>query len=334
MNWEDSIKELENLTPQTISSVNSVTADILHGSMWGLNHRYTNVSTCLSNDWDKMICYSLDRLRGLIDLPDISFKSRKIYRCRIGYGTYGWKYDADIIKEALRHGVSVIDTAEGYGYGKVEAELGKVLSGVPYENVASKVSRNHMSPKALPAAASRSVTKLQRPVHYQIHFPNDKYSEKELGISLVRLRQQRCILSIGLGNCSVDMIEAMQRFLSDFSGDIIRSVQVRYSLIDRRIETCLLPYCQKRGIVVLAYSPLGQSFHKLHKPVLDRIAKKHNCTPSQVALGWLLNKRGVIPIPRTNNIKHLQENMKANGVFLTKEDMDILNSEYPISIFN
>jgi diketogulonate reductase-like aldo/keto reductase len=307
------------------------TADTLHGSMWGLNYRYTTVNDCLKKDRQRMIDYSICRVKSLLDLSDIGCRPRPLPSFSVGLGTYGWKYDYRIIEMAADLGVSLIDTAEGYGYGRVETELGKTICKL--ENpvvVSTKIRRDHMSQLAFRSAVDRSIGKLGISPHLQIHFPNESYSNETLGKILVDLRRSGKISSFGLGNCSVDMIESMQRFLSDYSGDVIQSVQVSYSLLDRRIESCLLPYCQARGIIVIAYSPLGQDFKKMNKPVLTEIAKRHDATTSQVALAWILRMPGVVPIPRTNDLDHLRINMEAAKLILSQEDIDELDEHYPM----
>jgi len=144
----------------------------------------------------------------------------------------------------------------------------------------------------------------------------------------VSLRRAGIIVSIGLGNCSIDMIESMQSFLSDYSGDVVWSVQVKYNLIDRRIEKILLPYCQLRGILVIAYSPLGQKFSKLRRPILDIIGEQYKCTVAQVALAWILRHKGIVPIPGTNSLRHMIDNVNAINVRLDKENIEKLNQEY------
>ena len=117
-------------------------------------------------------------------------------------------------------------------------------------------------------------------------------------------------------------------FLKSILNALQQKKQVQFNLLDQRIKGALLPYCQERGILVLAYSPLGQRFKQLHRPVLDDLAHKYDSTPAQVALAWLLGHPGVMPIPRTNNLDHLQQNMEAVDLILDNEDMKLLEAEY------
>lgn len=111
------------------------------------------------------------------------------------------------------------------------------------------------------------------------------------------------------------MIEAAQRLLSNFSGDVISSVQMSFNFSDTRIRQVLLPYCQDRGISVIAYSPLGQDLRrelreKDPKGFLRDLARKNNCSVPQLILRWLMDW-GVIPIPRSNDPHHVAENLEA-----------------------
>ena len=328
MRWSLVLEELQAFQKQRISlnDLSELTRDTLHGSMWGLNHRFMSLEECLENNPVSVLRYSINRIKELVDSPDVSFRRRKTEQCGIGVGTYGWKYDERIIITAVEKGACLIDTAEGYGYGKVETELGRVLKKCKPVEVATKIRRDHMSPNSIHNAVKRSNQKLGVIPHVQLHFPHIKYPYAIK--NLADLRQKGLILSIGLGNCSVDMIESAQRFLSDYSGDVIRSVQVRFNLADQRIKETLLPYCQNRGILVLAYSPLGQNFKKFIRPVLEEMADFYDATLSQIALAWILGHRGVTPIPRTNNLKHLQQNMEATQLKLSQEDIEELGQKY------
>jgi len=308
-----------------LTELSDLTIDTLYGSMWGLNYRYMTLSDALMENRKAMISYSLQRIDKLIGHPNFTFKERQIPRCRVGYGTYGWKYDKKIIKLAIKK-ASIIDTAEGYGYGKVETELGKILKDSAPVEIMTKVRRDHMSPLAIRAAVVRSNVKLNTVPHVQLHFPNNKYPDAVK--DLVTLRQFNFIKSIGLSNCSIDMIEYSQIFLSEYSGDVISTVQMAFNMLNNRISKTFLPYCQKRGIVVLAYSPLGQKFDKLKSPLLSKIAKKYNSSQAQVALAWILSFNGVIPIPNTNNVNHFKENILSNDLHLDQNDVLELTNYY------
>lgn len=330
MDWDSVEDQLTHF--QGLSGLHPLTLDTLYGSVFAMRWRVEpgmdiSFAQAMAESGQEVVAYSLQRIRALREAPDFTFTPRQPIRCGMGLGTFGWKYDHGIIHEAVECGVSLIDTAEGYGYGRVETALGEALKECGQVEVTTKVRRDHMSPLALGNAVKRSVEKLGLVPHMQLHYPSQKYPDAVK--RLVSCRKAGLIKSIGLGNCSVDQIEAAQRFLSDFSGDVIRSVQVRFNLLDQRVKGALLPYCQARGILVLAYSPLGQRLKDLIRPALLKVAKAHDCSPARVALAWILEHRGVMPIPRANSLAHLHDNLAAVQLRLTTEDILALAKEYP-----
>jgi len=312
-----------------------LTIDTLHGSMYGLNYRYQSLTDVLSDKIKRnaVLQYSLHRISLLENSQPFSFKKRKPLRCKIGIGTYKWDYSSDIIKKAIKMGVSLIDTAEGYGYGKVEKQLGLLLKESPEINVFTKVRRDHMSPSAILRAVDRSISVLNVKPHVQLHFPNDKFPD---AINfLADYNNQGKIKSIGLGNCSIDMIEYSQKLITESFGGVINSVQVPFSLLDYRIKNNFIQYCNERGILIIAYSPLGQDFKKLETTTLKNIAKKYEATSAQIALSWVLSHSGVLPIPQTNNLSHLEQNMESGDLYLDSDDVLKLQDYYSkYNIFN
>jgi len=112
----------------------------------------------------------------------------------------------------------------------------------------------------------------------------------------------------------------------------IVSNQVEYSLVDRSIEENVLPYCQREGITIIAYSPLGQG--KIPRgqgasfELLDDLAKKHGKTRSQVALNWLLGQESVVVIPKAIDKTHVRENANITGWKLKPEEKQQLDQAF------
>jgi diketogulonate reductase-like aldo/keto reductase len=104
--------------------------------------------------------------------------------------------------------------------------------------------------------------------------------------------------------------------------------QVLYHLGSRGIEWQLLPKCRKAGIMVMAYSPLGQG-PLLRKPALGKIASKHGCDPGAVALAWVLRQTGLITIPKATNPEHVRANIKAIDIELDADDLATLDTAFP-----
>jgi len=104
--------------------------------------------------------------------------------------------------------------------------------------------------------------------------------------------------------------------------------QVLYNLSRRGIEYDLLPWCQERGIPVMAYSPIEQG-RLARSGELIRIAKAYQATPAQVALAFLLERDGVIAIPKSANPERVAENAEAPELELSEEDWTALDAAFP-----
>src|SRR5262249_9067490 len=96
----------------------------------------------------------------------------------------------------------------------------------------------------------------------------------------------------------------------------------------RGIEFDLLPWSRARNIPIMAYSPIEQG-RLLGQAVLRDVAARHEATPAQVALAWLLQQTGVIVIPKASTPQHVRENRPALAVRLTKPDLAELDRAFP-----
>jgi diketogulonate reductase-like aldo/keto reductase len=96
---------------------------------------------------------------------------------------------------------------------------------------------------------------------------------------------------------------------------------VLYNPQSRGVEFSLLPECAKRGIAIMAYTPLGQNGRVLRSPVLSAVAERHEATVAQVALAWVLRHPDVIVIPKTSTLARLEENRGAADLTLSDADL-------------
>jgi diketogulonate reductase-like aldo/keto reductase len=246
--------------------------------------------------------------------------------------------DADAV-EALRLGLelgmNMIDTAEMYGAGHSEEIVSNVLKD-SRESVflASKVSPSHFERDQLLRSADHSLQRLgvDRMDLYQLHWPNPRVPIGETMKAMEKLVRDGKIRHIGVSNFSVDQMREAQEALSR---EKIVSNQVEYSLVDRSIEPDVLPYCQKEGITVIAYSPLGQGRiprgHGGPFKVLDEIAAKHHKSRNQVALNWLLGRQSVVVIPKAIDKAHVRENASVVGWKLSSEEAQQLEKAFPVA---
>ena len=93
----------------------------------------------------------------------------------------------------------------------------------------------------------------------------------------------------------------------------------------RGIEHDLLPWCEQRGMPVMAYSPLGRN-SLLSDPTLARIGAAHGCSAAAVALAWAIRSGNVIAIPESGSAAHVKENAVALSLTLTPQDLQTLDA--------
>jgi diketogulonate reductase-like aldo/keto reductase len=105
--------------------------------------------------------------------------------------------------------------------------------------------------------------------------------------------------------------------------------QVRYNLTSRSIENDLLPWCEERGMPVMAYSPLGGD-SLVSDPTLIRIGAAHNCSAPAVALAWAIRSGRVIAIPESGSAAHVKENAVALSLTLTPQELQTLDAAFPM----
>jgi diketogulonate reductase-like aldo/keto reductase len=143
--------------------------------------------------------------------------------------------------------------------------------------------------------------------------------------TFMRLKDEGKILDYGISNFDA---RGIQRVWSAQGGGGIVTDQVLYNLSERGIEWDLLPWCRKRGLPLMAYTPLGQGA-LLRDPALARVGRRHGATPAQVALAWLLSRDGVLAIPKAGRVAHVRENRKAADIVLDAQDLAELDAAFP-----
>jgi diketogulonate reductase-like aldo/keto reductase len=111
-------------------------------------------------------------------------------------------------------------------------------------------------------------------------------------------------------------------------GQAVASNQVLYNLTRRGIEFDLMPWCRARGIPIMAYSPIEQG-RLLDHATLREVAARHEATPAQVALAWLTRLPGVITIPKASSKAHVEEDLGALDLRLTRDDLASLDRAFP-----
>lgn len=245
----------------------------------------------------------------------------------IGLGTWNYHGGPIPLRKGLEAGALFIDTAESYGNETVVGEAVRGMRSRVF--IATKVSSQNCRREDLKKSADSSLKNLG--VDYidllQIHEPNDWIPIEETMGAMAELVEAGKIRFIGVSNFSIDQLQKAQKALGNRP---IVSNQVRYSLIDRTIESGLLQYCQANHVTVIAYSPLGREFSRIHDcdpgGTVAHIAQMTGKTPPQVVLNWSLCKEGVVAIPKGNSTDHILDNCGASGWRLSQEHLALLDS--------
>jgi diketogulonate reductase-like aldo/keto reductase len=248
----------------------------------------------------------------------------------LGQGTWGLgesaarrQQEIDALRTGLEAGMKLIDTAEMYGDGASEELVGAAIAGLRSQAfLVSKVYPHHASRAGAVAACEQSLRRLGTD-HldlYLLHWRGNVPLAETLA-AFEALQQAGKIRHWGVSNFdTADMVE----LAGLHGGDQVQVNQVLYNLGRRGIEFDLLPWCARRGIAVMAYSPLEQA-RLLGDPELDRLARQYAATPAQVALAWVLRQDGVIAVPKAASAAHAAQNRGALDIALGAADLAALD---------
>jgi aryl-alcohol dehydrogenase-like predicted oxidoreductase len=264
---------------------------------------------------------------------------------RVGFGAwaigggdweFGWGAQDDAesvaaIERALELGVNWIDTAAAYGLGHSEAIVGRALEGVdrrPY--VFTKAGLvdggggrvvNRLKRDSIRREVEASLTRLGVDAIdlYQIHWPDPDRDVEEGWAAFAELKDEGLVRHIGVSNFDVDQLRRAQEIAP------VETLQPPYSLVDRAVESAILPFAEREGIGVIAYSAMGSGLltgamtreriasladndwrkhdERFNEPALSRhlatvarleaVAERHDATAGAVAIAWTLTNPAV-----------------------------------------
>jgi diketogulonate reductase-like aldo/keto reductase len=254
----------------------------------------------------------------------------------LGQGTWRMGDDASKRKTevaALRLGIdlgmTLIDTAEMYANGGAEKVVGEAIAGRRDQVfIVTKFYPQNATRERMAAACDRSLRRLDvaQIDLYLLHWPSE-VPLKETLAGFEDLLEAKKIRYAGVSNFDVDGMTELGRVKNGL--EHIVTNEVLYNLERRGIEWDLLPWMRKRHRPVIAYSPVEEGLLTHPHPVLKRVAERHDATPAQVALAWVIREDGVIAIPKAADSKHVRENRGAADIKLTKRDLEELDESFP-----
>jgi diketogulonate reductase-like aldo/keto reductase len=236
--------------------------------------------------------------------------------------------EADALRLGIDLGMTLIDTAEMYASGGAEEVVAQAVSGIRDRVfIVSKVLPQNASRTGVPAACERSLKRLRtdRIDLYLLHWRGG-HSLTETVAAFQALQAAGKIRYWGVSNLDTG---DMQELLGVPGGAACTTDQVLYHPDSRGIEFDLLPWCDDRGIPVMAYSPLGHQVRRLlGSSALKAVAKRHDATPAQVAIAWGMRGGHVISIPKASDVAHVRENAGAAAIELTAEDLAAIDAAH------
>lgn len=270
-----------------------------------------------------------------------------------GYGDpYAKRESQAIVRRALELGVTLFDTAEIYGFGRSERILGEALAGHRDEVfLATKLLPLAPFPPVVQQRAVASANRLgvRRLDLYQVHQPNPLVPDTVIMRGMRALQRIGLVGEVGVSNYPLARWKAAE----DALGSRVLSNQVRFSLAAPGAADDLVPYAERTGHVVIAYSPLAQgflsgrydaanrpgnrvrAFNALFLPVnqeraagllrvLREVADAHDATFAQVALAWVIKSPATVAIPGASSVAQLESNAAAAEVDLTDDEWQAL----------
>lgn len=236
---------------------------------------------------------------------------------QLGFGT--WKVTGDDGREAIKTALDVgyrhIDTAYHYGNHEI---VGEAISNASVARddvfVTTKIWRDHLEIDDLHDQFEESLQQLD--MEYVdlllVHWPNESVDLNETLSAMQELKDEEKVRAIGVSNFTTDLLEEAL----DTDVEVVNNqVEFHPTLNQKRLKQ----FCDENDIVITAYSPLAQG-RDLQLDLIQQIGQKHDRSPAQVILNWLMQK-GMVAIPRSKKEEHIKSNFQSLEWELDDEDL-------------
>ena len=317
-------------------------------------------------------------LGGKVKLRGDIMKTRKLRHLEvsaIGMGCMGFTHaygegpteseGIKLVHKAFELGCNFFDTAEMYSYFKNEEFVGKALKNLPRDKIIisdkfwpTKFNGHDFAEDKLSEAGIRkslegSLRRLQTDyVDIYIEHQMDDGTEEQVADIMGKLIKEGKIRAWGQSSPSLEQIKKAHKITP------ITAIQSEYSMMERKWEADVIPFCRENNIGFMAFSPLGNGFLSgkynssmefkgndvrrvitrfnkenmdANQPLLDLIHKfaaEKNVTPAQIALSWVLAGGDfIVPIPGMRKEERIRENLGAADVVLIASEYKALNDE-------
>ncbi|MEB6797318.1 aldo/keto reductase [Staphylococcus aureus] len=271
----------------------------------------------------------------------------------------------EVVRQAINHGINLLDTAYIYGPERSEELVGEVVKEYPREQIKIATKGSHEfdenqevhqnnQPEYLKQQVENSLKRLQTDYIdlYYIHFPDDNTPKDQAVAALQELKEQGKIKAIGVSNFTLDQLKEANK---DGYVDV---VQLEYNLLHRENEA-VLQYCVDHQITFIPYFPLASgilagkydentkfSDHRAtrcdFKPgvfeenvrrvkALESIATSHQTSIANIVLAFYLTRPAIdVIIPGAKRAEQVIENIKAADIVLSDDEIQYIDELFPI----
>ena len=278
------------------------------------------------------------------------------------------------IRASLSSGVNFIDTAPAYGMGLSEELVAKAIKGkrdkvilatkcglrwdlnkgsFHFEYSPGVSVNKYLGKESIKYEIGQSLRRLNTDYIdlFQTHWQDPTTPISEVMETLMELKEKGIIRAIGASNATVKQLEEYSKY------GIINTDQEKYSLLDRNVESDALPWCQKNGLSMIAYSPMSKGLltgkispdrvfgegdsriedsrfsaeniirvNNLLEKHLKEVAVKHKASFGHIATAWVIKNPAVIALCGARNEKQGLENSLAGDILLDSEDLEKFQS--------
>lgn len=271
----------------------------------------------------------------------------------------------DVVRQAINHGINLLDTAYIYGPERSEELVGEVVKEYPREQIKIATKGSHEfdenqevhqnnQPEYLKQQVENSLKRLQTDYIdlYYIHFPDDNTPKDQAVAALQELKEQGKIKAIGVSNFTLDQLKEANK---DGYVDV---VQLEYNLLHRENEA-VLQYCVDHQITFIPYFPLASGilagkydentkfsdhrttrrdfipgvFEKNVRRVkaLESLAAAHQTSIANIVLAFYLTRPAIdVIIPGAKRAEQVVENIKAADIVLSDDEIQYIDELFPI----
>ncbi|HEI7739714.1 TPA: aldo/keto reductase [Staphylococcus aureus] len=271
----------------------------------------------------------------------------------------------DVVRQAINHGINLLDTAYIYGPERSEELVGEVVKEYPREQIKIATKGSHEfdenqevhqnnQPEYLKQQVENSLKRLQTDYIdlYYIHFPDDNTPKDQAVAALQELKEQGKIKAIGVSNFTLDQLKEANK---DGYVDV---VQLEYNLLHRENEA-VLQYCFDHLITFIPYFPLASgilagkydentkfSDHRTTRrdfipgvfeenvrrvKALESLAAAHQTSIANIVLAFYLTRPAIdVIIPGAKRAEQVIENIKAADIVLSDDEIQYIDELFPI----